>query len=44
MGGLSYSEVMSRKKEIVRNAVGIDYNKFEYGKFAFDYNKMMSEA
>jgi len=35
---------MSRKVEIVKNAVGIDYTEFEYGKIAFDYNLMMSKS
>lgn len=44
MKGISYLEVMSRKRDIVKNAVGIDYDEFEYGQIAFDYDKMMSKA
>ncbi|WP_143145375.1 2-amino-4-oxopentanoate thiolase subunit OrtB [Tepidibacter thalassicus] len=35
---------MSRKNEIMKNAVGIDYEKFESGSIAFDYEKMMRET
>lgn len=44
MNGLSYEELMSRKREIVKKAVGIDYSEFEYGQIAFDYGRMMSKA
>lgn len=44
MKDMSYLGVMSRKNEIVKNAVGIDYNDFEYGKISFDYEKMMSQS
>ncbi|MCF6465418.1 2-amino-4-oxopentanoate thiolase subunit OrtB [Clostridium sp. Cult2] len=44
MKGLSYEELMARKNQIVKEAVGIDYDDFEYGKIAFDYNRMMSES
>lgn len=40
----SYNAVMERKNEIMKNSVGIDYQKFESGSIAFDYEKMMSEA
>ena len=39
--GKSYTEVMARKSEIMRQAVGIDYSQFERGKLAFDYEGMM---
>ncbi|MDP4116931.1 MAG: 2-amino-4-oxopentanoate thiolase subunit OrtB [Bacteroidota bacterium] len=41
---LSYSAVMSRKNEIMKKAIGIDYSAFESGGIAFDYEKMMKEA
>lgn len=44
MKDMSYKAVMSRKNDIVKNSVGIDYSEFEYGKFSFDYEKMMSKA
>ena len=37
----SYNEVMSRKNEIMRSAVGIEYGKFESGSVAFDYEGLM---
>jgi len=40
----SYSEVMARRGEIVRRAVGIDYQRFERGPMAFDYEGMMAET
>lgn len=40
----SYQAVMSRKNEIMKKAIGIDYAKFESGSIAFDYETMMCEA
>lgn len=39
-----YNAVMSRKNEIMKKSVGIDYTAFEQGNFAFDYEKMMDES
>jgi len=44
MPDLSYAGVMSRKNEIMKKAIGIDYSLFEYGKLAFDYEGMMKKA
>lgn len=38
----SYEAVMSRKNEIMREAIGMDYSKFESGSIAFDYEGMMA--
>jgi cysteine synthase len=40
----SYQAVMSRKQEIMKKAVGIDYSRFEIEGIAFDYEKMMHEV
>ncbi len=40
----SYEAVIARKQEIMLKAVGIDYNQFESGSIAFDYEKMMRET
>lgn len=40
----SYEAVMSRKNEIMKKAVGIDYSEFESGEIAFDFEKMMHET
>ncbi len=40
----SYQSVMARKNEIMKSAVGIDYESFESGSIAFDYERMMKEA
>ena len=40
----SYNAVMARKNAIMKSAVGIDYDMFESGSIAFDYEKMMREA
>lgn len=40
----SYEAVMSRRNEIMKKAVGIDYADFESGAIAFDYEKMMKET
>jgi cysteine synthase len=40
----SYEAVMSRRNEIMKKAVGIDYSIFESGEIAFDFEKMMHET
>jgi cysteine synthase len=40
----AYEAVMSRKNEIMKKAVGIDYSQFESGTIAFDFEKMMHET
>ena len=40
----SYDRMMSRRSDIIRKSVGIDYSIFEYGKISFDYEKMMKET
>ncbi len=40
----SYNQVMSRRQEIMKNAIGIDYSIFESGSIAFDYERMMNET
>lgn len=44
MRDLSYNAVMARRAEIMRKAVGIDYEKFIIDGFAFDYEGMMKEV
>jgi cysteine synthase len=39
-----YNSVMSRRGEIMKKSVGIDYGAFESGSIAFDYEKMMKET
>ncbi|HSH35984.1 2-amino-4-oxopentanoate thiolase subunit OrtB [Schnuerera sp.] len=41
---MSFEAVMGRNSEIMKKAVGIDYNVFESGNIAFDYEKMMRET
>ncbi|MBF8983283.1 PLP-dependent lyase/thiolase [Lutibacter sp. B2] len=41
---MSYEAVMGRKNEIMKKAIGIDYEVFESGSVAFDYEKMMKET
>jgi cysteine synthase len=40
----SYNAVMARKSEIMKASVGIDYQDFESGGIAFDYERMMRET
>lgn len=40
----SYQSVMGRKNDIMKSSVGIDYAQFEYGRIAFDYERMMKET
>ncbi|WP_053957038.1 2-amino-4-oxopentanoate thiolase subunit OrtB [Inediibacterium massiliense] len=44
MNNTSYESVMGRKNEIMKKAVGIDYNIFESGEIRFDYEKMMRDT
>ena len=39
-----YASVMARRGEIMKKSVGIDYDKFESGRIAFDYERMMRET
>lgn len=41
---LSYAAVMARRGEIMRKALGVEYQEFFRGKIAFDYEAMMSKA
>ena len=40
----TYSAVMGRKNEIMKSAIGIDYQIFESDGIAFDYERMMRET
>ncbi|HAS72841.1 MAG TPA: PLP-dependent lyase/thiolase [Clostridiales bacterium UBA8960] len=40
----SYSAVMSRKNDIMKKAIGIDYGVFENDGIGFDYERMMRET
>ncbi len=44
MVGSSYVEVMGRKNEIMKKALGISYEEFEGPGLSFDYEKMMKKA
>lgn len=44
MKDMSYAAVTARKNEIMKRAVGIDYEVFESGSIAFDYEKMMKDV
>ncbi len=44
VANLTHDEMMAKKNEIMRTAVGIDYDKYNTGKIAFDYEKMMSDT
>ncbi|QQY78963.1 2-amino-4-ketopentanoate thiolase beta subunit [Keratinibaculum paraultunense] len=41
---MSFEAVMERKGEIMKDAIGIDYDEFESGGIAFDYERMMRET
>lgn len=40
----NYNDLMARKNEIMKTAVGIDYDTFELEGCAFDYERMMRET
>ncbi|NLK19253.1 MAG: PLP-dependent lyase/thiolase, partial [Synergistaceae bacterium] len=39
----SYEKVMARKNEIMKKSLLMDFDQFERGKLAFDYEGMMSQ-
>ena len=39
----SYSAINARKNDIIRNAMKIDYDEFEYKGIGFDYEGMMGK-
>ena len=39
-----YLEMMAKKAEIMRKAVGIDYDAYGYGKISFDYERMLADT
>jgi len=41
---LSYTSIMGRSTQILKKAVGINYDDFRLGALAFDYEKMMGEV
>lgn len=43
MKDMSYEAVMGRQNEIVNQALGIDYRKYEKGGIVFDYEAMMED-
>lgn len=44
MGAAGYTELMARRAEIMKSAVQIDYDQFESGSIAFDYDGMMEKV
>ncbi|MCG6878571.1 MAG: PLP-dependent lyase/thiolase [Deltaproteobacteria bacterium] len=42
--GAAYSEVMSKKKEILLRSTGIDYDAFEMSPISFDYSQLMNSC
>jgi cysteine synthase len=42
--GKSYSEIMSRKKEILLRSTGIDYEQFEKSPITFEYEALMNSC
>ncbi|MBW4828883.1 MAG: PLP-dependent lyase/thiolase [Clostridiaceae bacterium] len=41
---MSFEAVMARRPETMKKAIGIDYDVFESGSIAFDYERMMRET
>ncbi|MBF9015810.1 MULTISPECIES: 2-amino-4-oxopentanoate thiolase subunit OrtB [unclassified Oceanispirochaeta] len=44
MSAAGYSELMARRAEIMKSAVQIDYDQFESGSIAFDFEGMMEKV
>ena len=41
--GNSYQELMNRKNEIMKNSIGLDYEKYEFEGIGFDFEMMMND-
>lgn len=41
---MSYQAVMGRKNEIMKRALGVDYDEYELSEIAFDYDTMMEDV
>lgn len=41
---ISYQAVMARKNEIMKTAMGLDYDSYKTGELAFDYERMMDDC
>jgi cysteine synthase len=41
---LGYDEVMTRRPEIVRRSVGLDYGQYETGALSFDYERLLADT
>ena len=44
MKDLSYSAVMGSKNEIIKDAMGVDYRRYEREGIIFDYEAMMADC
>lgn len=44
MKDMSYGAIMERRNDIMKKAVGINYEEFSRGRFAFDYEEMMQKV
>src|SRR6056297_974803 len=44
MGGMSYNQIMSKKNEIMKKSLGLDYDLFKKEGISFDYEKLMNTA
>jgi cysteine synthase len=42
--GLGYEEIMGRRSEIVRDAIGLDYEQYKTGALAFDYERLLADT
>lgn len=43
-GNLGYEEIMAIKGEIVRDAIGLDYERYVTGALAFDYERLLADT
>jgi len=43
-GCLGYDEIMAIKGEIVRDAIGLDYERYATGALAFDYERLLADT
>lgn len=41
---LGYEDVMARRNEIVRDAIGLDYEQYATGALAFDYERLLADT
>jgi cysteine synthase len=43
-GALGYQEIMARRAEIMRQSIGLDYDRYATGALSFDYERLLADT